>query len=98
MIFLILISNIYNTTPNKQILISFFEKIKKKSDEQEAIADDRKTNLEHSPERVFSEQPKEEDMVRSRIMESESGESFEQEPSNTITDELAHEVDQRCKL
>ena len=37
MIFLILISNIYNTTPNKQILISFFLRNKKEEDEEPDI-------------------------------------------------------------
>ena len=77
-IFLILISNIYNTTPNKQILISFFEKVRKGSNGQDPIGDDRETTLADSPEQVFSkERDSDEDTARSGIMDSVEACSFE---------------------
>jgi hypothetical protein len=105
MIFLILISNIYNTTPNKQILISFFNKLSDSSNEKEKTANENKKHSGKTPTHtpIPEKNPTDDEHIKKRIMESDNENEEEEHGKEKLNlsvnpDELVGEIDNRSSF
>ena len=88
MIFLILISNIYNTTPNKQILMSyFFNKSKSKSKKDEISIIEIKENTKNYQSDDLNKDEVKDEKIKNRVF-NENAENGSEYSSESIMENI----------